>query len=398
MKNRARRVFLQTTARYGLKAGAFAATTVAATGMMPSISKFLIRDAKASETAKYRLRFGASVINDNNERHLQTALYKFVEYAENMSDGEINIQLIDQGQACAEPVCAQMVSGGVLDIGVSSAQNAAAVIPYMQALDWPFLWRDRATLFNLFHDPSMNPVFRDVLRNRYNMETLYSGCELRSIFMGMRYADRPDIRTPEGLRDIKLRITNSTMIQNFAESLDMNPIPLAWVETLEGMKSGVVDGMESWPSAASGFGMTKVTTQVVDLKFGPGNVVIFMSARSFDRLPERLQEMMREAARQASADSFAAVTEAQDKVVGNGANPGPESEYVQLEGQLRNIRLTEEEMDAFRHLGSVEQNPNRYARIRSQLDDIAGVDVFGMCQDFEKKNRGKPFNPTSWWT
>ena len=34
----------------------------------------------------------------------------------------------------------------------------------------------------------------------------------------------------------KIRITNSEMIANFAASLKMNPIPLAWSELLEGLK------------------------------------------------------------------------------------------------------------------------------------------------------------------
>lgn len=34
------------------------------------------------------------------------------------------------------------------------------------------------------------------------------------------------------------------------ELLGANPIPLDWAETYEGLKSGVVDGMENFPSAA----------------------------------------------------------------------------------------------------------------------------------------------------
>ena len=248
-----RREFMRISKAFGAKTALFAAAGAVSMG---GLSQFAMRDAHAAKKAKYRLRHGASVVNPKNEAFLQTQIYKFVEWVEELSDGEINIQLLDKNQACAETQCAERVGAGVLDIGNSSAQNAAAVVYHSQALDWPFLWRDRTSLLNLLHDPSMNAVYRDVWRNKYGMEFLYTGNDPRDIFMGLKFSDREEVRTPDQLKGAKLRITNSTMIENFAASLGMSPVPLAWTETLEGMKSGVVDGMETWGGAAAGFGMT----------------------------------------------------------------------------------------------------------------------------------------------
>jgi TRAP-type C4-dicarboxylate transport system substrate-binding protein len=390
-----RRDFLNVSKDYGTKAAAFAAAT--GTTSAAVISSFAAKDAHAQKKAKYKIRYGASVVNPKNEQFLQTQNYKFVKWIEELSDGEISVQLLDKGQACAETQCAERVGAGVLDMGGSSAQNAAAIIYYSQALDWPFLWRDPQSLLNLLHDPKMNPVYRDVWRKQYGVEFLYCMNERRDIFMGLKYSDQPEVRTPEQLAGAKLRITNSLMIKNFAASLGMSPVPLAWTETLEGMKSGVVDGMETWGSAAAGFGMTNVTAQVLELNFCPGNSCVFMNGRSMDKMPGAMQDVVRESARRASELASVKVAEAANTVTGNGPEPTAESNYVKLKDTMRHVRLTESEMDAFRAKGSVEKNAKIYSEIRKELDKLAGLDVFGAVSEYEKEVRGKPLNAGKWW-
>ncbi len=389
-----RRDFLRISKDYGAKAALFAAVTGSAG---TAISQFAAKDAMAAKKAKYTLRWGATVVNPKNEEYLQTQLYDIVKWIEQDSDGEIAIQLIDKGQACAENQCVERVGAGVLDIGGSSAQNAAAVIYYAQALDWPFLWRDRTSLVNLLHDPSMNKVYRDVWIKKYGVEFLYCTSDPRDIFMGLKYSDLPEVRHPDDLKGRKLRITNSEMIKNFAASLGMSPVPLAWTETLEGMKSGVVDGMETWGGAAAGFGMTKVTAQAVNLNFCPGMGSTFVNVRSMERMPARLQDVLREAMRKGSAQSSEKLGWAMDHVTGDGPNPAPESNYQQLKATMRDIRLSEAEMDTFRERGAVERNGAIYSDIRKKLDEIAGLDVFGAVAEYEKKVRGKPLNAQKWW-
>lgn len=389
-----RRDFLRVSKDYGTKAALFAAMTGTAGTAIGTLAG---KQAHAAQKAKYKLRWGASVVNPKNEQFLQTQLYDIVKWIEEESDGEIAIQLIDKGQACAENQCVERVGAGVLDIGGSSAQNAAAVIYYAQALDWPFLWRDRTSLINLLHDPAMNPVYRDVWQNKYGVEFMYCTNEPRDIFMGLKYSDLPEVRHPDDMKDRKLRITNSTMIKNFAASLGMSPVPLAWTETLEGMKSGVVDGMETWGGAAAGFGMTNVTAQVVEMNFCPGTASTFINSRSMERMPARLQDVVREASRKASAQSHEKLGWAMDHVTGAGPHPTPESNYMQLKDSMRHVRLTEPEMEAFRERGAVERNGEIYSDIRKELDELAGLDVFGAVAEYEKKVRGKPLNPQKWW-
>src|SRR5690606_27776854 len=152
-------------------------------------------------------------------------------------------------------------------------------------------------------------------------------------------------------------------------------VPLAWGELLEGLKSGLVDATESYSSAAAGFGMYSVLSQDIALEFSPGFSLIFISSRSFQKLPSRIQEIMLEASWQVMQDSYDKAEAAEDTLVGNGSNPSPDSAYVK--GNVKYIKLSADERNVFVDKGSIEGNASLYAPLRKQMDDIAGFDVYG---------------------
>lgn len=391
-----RRELLAISKKYGAKAALFATASMASMGVVPPLADFVIRDAKAAKKAKYKLRYGATVISKANEPRFQTKAYRFVELVEKMTDGEVHIQTIDARGACAEPNCGTRVANGVLDMGNSSAQNLAAVLPYSIALDFTYLWKDRTGFYNLLFSKESERLYRGVFRKRYGIEPLFGNGDIRGLFMGAKFRDKPDIRTPEQLKGAKLRITNSEPIRAFGKGIGMNPIPLAFVETLEGLKSGIVDAAEIWAAPATMAGMHKVCSQWIALDFCPGFELCFISSRVFDKFPSRIQEIFYKAAWQAMKEGFYGVLEANNKLVGVGPNPSPGNDFEV--GKIRNIRFTQEELEPFKKLAGAEQRPELYAGIRKKLDKLAGLDIYGALKEFEAKISGKPLIPEKWWT
>jgi TRAP-type C4-dicarboxylate transport system substrate-binding protein len=386
---------LNVARRYGLKAALFACGAGIVGGVVPGLSNFLVREARAEDKAKYRMRFGASVITQTNESHLRTGVYDFVKRVEEKSGGEVAIQVIDKSQGCAEANCGERVVDNVFAIGSSSPQNLGSVMPYSIALDWPFLWKDRTEYLNFLFSKDSNKIYRDVMRKAYGVVPLYGSGEMRDIMMGLKYAGKPPIVSPAGLQGAKIRITNSEMISNFAQSMKMNPIPLAWTELLEGLKSGVVDAAETWPGAATGFGMQSVLAQDVGVQFSPGFEMVFISARVFDKLPDKVKTVFMEAAYDTMRSSYEGVSEAQNKVVGNGTKPSPDSVYSK--SNIKFSRLTDAQRSEFSALGGVEKNAQLYAPTRKKLDAIAGFDVYGALNEVRANLAGKPLQPAKWW-
>jgi TRAP-type C4-dicarboxylate transport system substrate-binding protein len=380
--------------RYGLMALGYAAAGVAATGLMPNLGKYVVGQAHASTTAKHSLRFG-TLISEKADSFLESGVYHLATAIQEKSDGEIAIQLIDKGQACAENTCAQKVANGVLDMGTASSTNLSSVLAYSNAIDWPMLWTGRTEIFNYLFSPDSEKSYRGVLRSAYGVEMLSYYGDMRSIYMGLKYSDLDEIRTPDALKGAKIRISVSEMFQNFTQSLGINPIPLAWVETLEGMKSGVVDAMETFPSAAAGYGMTAVSAQAVDINFSPGVCPAFVSSASFDKLPDRLKEVVYEASWEAQKVAYEAGEVANNLIVGSGSDPAVDSNYQKL--PMKDVRLTDAERAVFADVGGVEANMDLYGKMRSGMDKIAGFDVFGEMKEQADALAGKPIDMQKWW-
>lgn len=380
--------------RHFLSNTALSAAAVGASTMVPGIGSFFIGSAKASK-AKYNLRFGASVITEANEKHLRTGIYYFANEVNRLTDGEVNIQVVDRAQGCAETNCGSRVANGIYDIGGSSPQNLGSVFPYSIALDWPMLWGSREEYLNFLFSPESNRLYRDVFAERYGIVPLFGSGEMRSVMMGAKYKDAEPVRTPEQLRGAKIRITNSEMIAAFASSLEMNPVPLAWTELLEGLRSGVVDATETWPGAATGFGMHNVLSQDVPVNFSPGFELVFISRRAYEKLPDRLKEALLEASYQAMIHGYEGVREAQNEVVGNGPEPSSDSAYQKA--GVRLVRLSAAERRAFEEVAGISNNEDLYTSIRSKLSKIAGTDVLDPLRDFQASVAGKPLTPQRWW-
>ena len=381
--------------RFGMKALGYAAVAVATTGIVPNLNKFVLNEANAASSAKHKLRFG-TIIAPKADRYLASGMYHLASTIQEKSDGEISVQLLDKNQVCAETACAKKVASGVLDIGSASSTNLSLVAAFSNAIDWPMLWAGRDEIFNFLFSPESEKHYRSVMRKAYGMEMLHYYGDMRSIFMGLKYSDKGDIKTPAELKGAKIRISGSEMFQNFTKSLGMNPIPLAWVETLEGMKSGVVDAMETFPSAAAGYGMTKVSAQAIDVNFSPGVCPAFLASKSFDKMPGRLQEVVYESAWEAQKLAYEEGIKANNEIVGSGGSPTADSEYQKV--PMRDIRLTDNERSAFADLGGVEKNMNLYSSIRSQLDKIGGYDVYSVMKEQADSLKGKPINMKKWWT
>lgn len=389
-----RRQFLEISGTYGLKAALGASVLAATTGMLPG-TEFLASQARASE-GKYKIRFGAGIISKSNEPHFATALYDFVDKAERMSDGALEFQVIDASQSCAEQTCGDRVLSGVIDMGNASPQNLGGVLPYTIAMDFPFLWQGREGYINFLYSKDSNEIYRDVLRNAYGIEPLWVSGEMRNLFLGMRYSGQDAITSPTDFANAKIRITNSVMIANFVKSIGAQPIPLAWTETLEGLKSGVVDGAETWPGAATGFGMHNVLSHDVPLEFCVGCEIFFMSRKTFGNLPTNLQEVILEASYEAMQLGYERVEEAKNKAIGNGATPAADAAYQQAGVKL--AQLTEAQLAEYHEVADVEANGEIWSGARQMLDGVSGIDTFGAMKEAAAKHNGKPHTPQRWWS
>src|SRR3546814_86950 len=128
------------------------------------------------------------------------------------------------------------------------------------------------------------------------MERLWGLGEMRQIFTGLKWKDKPEITSVSQLAGTKNRVSNTQLGRIAMQLMQLNPVPVAWVEVLDAMKSGLIDGMETWTTACTAFNLAPVVSHYVGLNFIPGVEHTAIRTQTLDKLGSKLAELVFEAA------------------------------------------------------------------------------------------------------
>ena len=236
-----RRDFLRVSKSYGLTATYMAAAGLGGVFSSEALAEKAtkrIRTPARQESQAFKLKLG-SVSGWDHNKVIRLGTYHFVRDLEERTDGEIQVDILGSNSVCAEQVCIQKTIQGVVDIGQSSTQNASSVAPWLNAIDFPYMFQSNGQLYHFMFNPKSEKLFREVYRKKYRMEVLFSLCEMRHLFMGLKWKDKPPITKIGDLAGTKNRVTNTQLGRIAMQLMDLNPVPVAWVETLDSLKNGL---------------------------------------------------------------------------------------------------------------------------------------------------------------
>jgi TRAP-type transport system periplasmic protein len=353
-------------------------------------------DRRLKTPAKHTLRMG-TIYNDNHILIQRAGAYDFVRDIEDRTDGAIRINFLNAGAVCAEERCIQQAMQGVLDIGTSSTQNASAVAPWLNALDFPFMFQSNGQIYHFLYNPQSEPLFRKMYRERHGMEFLFTLAEMRHLFMGAKWKDKPAITSVKELAGTKNRVTNTQLGRIAMQLMQLNPVPVAWVETLDAMKTGLIDGMETWPTACTAFNITPVVSQYVGLRFIPGTGHTAIRRQSLEKLDASLQDAVRESAyftqRAVQLNNEAGLA----LISGEVPNP-PESTIFGRYGVKMNF-LSAEALKEAEEIASPQKS--EYGTWHEQLNKIAGFNVYEkflpVAREYPADKLAIDVEPRRWW-
>ena len=325
-----RRDLFRVAGQYGLTS-----TLLAAGGMGGVVSLSGLANAAEStykkrfkKTAKHTLKFGAAGFNQRNLLIERAGPLFFAQDLEERTDGEIRIDFIGDNQLCGQLSCVKKTQQGIVDIYAASTQNSAGGAPFLNVLDYAYVFPGRASQYHFLYSPESQKILREPLEKRHGLKFLFSHCELRGLQLGLKWKDKPTVTKLETLFGTKNRVTGTQLGRIAMQQLNLNPVPVAWEETLDGLKQGLIDGAETWASAVAYANMSPVVSQSVDLKFFCGTEHTSMSAKVFDRLSAELQDAVMESAYTAQVHVQAANEAALVKTVGFSEPQLPNTIFV----------------------------------------------------------------------
>src|SRR3546814_5574850 len=75
--------------------------------------------------------------------------------------------MLHGNSVCAEQVCIQKSLQGVLDMGAASTQNASGIVPWLNAIDFPYMFQSNGQLYNFFRSEEHTSELQSLMRISY---------------------------------------------------------------------------------------------------------------------------------------------------------------------------------------------------------------------------------------
>ena len=396
-----RRDLFKLSGQYGLSSVLLGAGALAGGASLSSVAKAAESsyEKRFAKEAKHTLKLGAAGFNQRNLLIERAGVLEFARDLESRTDGEIRVEFIGDNQICGQTSCVEKTQSGIVDMYAASTQNSAGGAPYLNVLDYAYMFRTRADQYHFLYSPESVPLLRDPYEKRHGLKFLFSHAELRGIQTGSTFADKPTITSIEELFGTKNRVTGTQLGRIAMQLLNLNPVPIAWEETLDGLKQGLIDGAETWASAVAYANMSPVVSQSVDLRFFCGTEHTAMSASVFDGLGGELQDAVMESSYLAQVHVQAANEAALVNTVGfsNPQLPGT----IFAENGVRVASLSAEEIRKAEEMCSPEFQPAEWEQWRERLNGWSGGrDTYKEIYDVARQNQhtlAENVEPRRWW-
>ncbi|SHE58844.1 TRAP-type C4-dicarboxylate transport system, substrate-binding protein [Modicisalibacter ilicicola DSM 19980] len=397
-----RRDFVRISGRFGLTSTLLAASGLGATMTASSLARAAEEEEKqrSQTTPKHTLRFGASGFNDRNLDIQKSGQLFFARDIEARTNGAIRVEFMGSNEVCNQLDCVSKTQQGIVDMFSASTQNSAGGAPYYNVLDFAYMFPSTASMFHFFYDNRSEKLFREPLRDRHKIQFLFTHCDLRGLMMGLKWADKPLVTSLEDLAGTKNRVTGTQLGRIAMQLMNLNPVPVAWEETLDGLRQGLLDGAETWMAAVAYAGMAPVVSQAVDLRFFAGTEHTAMSLPVFDKLGSDLQDQVMESAYTAQIFTQGMNEAGRTQVV--GATENPQAGTVFAKNNVRVAPLSDEVRQQAEQMCSPEFNPEPWEQWRERLSSWAGgVDVYQEIHDIAREiprdTAAVNVKPNRWW-
>ena len=397
-----RRDLFRVAGRFGMSSTLLAAGSFGGAMSLANLARAAesTYEKRFAKEAKHTLKFGAAGFNARNLLIERAGALEFARDLESRTDGEIRVEFIGDNQICGQVSCVEKAQQGIVDIYAASTQNSAGGAPYLNVLDYAYMFRNRADQYHFLYSPKSQALLREPYEKRHGLKFLFSHAELRGIQLGLAWEDKDTVTSVEQLFGTKNRVTGTQLGRIAMTALNLNPVPVAWEETLDGLKQGLIDGAETWASAVAYANMSPVVSQSVHLNFFCGTEHTAMNAGVFDGLGGELQDAVMESSYWAQTHVQAANEAALVKTVGLSDPQLPNTIFAQ--NNVRNAFLSDAEIKKAEEMCSPEFQPQLWEEWRERINGWAGgidtyQEIYDEVRTIDANTLPENVEPRRWW-
>jgi tripartite ATP-independent transporter DctP family solute receptor len=169
--------------------------------------------------------------------------YYFADRVEELTNGEIKIEVFIGGVLGSEVETMEQMLEGTIEMNRVSATNLAEFAPMMDIFSIPYLFKNEQHFLDVVHG-DIGQELGVTCENQGVKVLSYFYTGSRSIYNRVR-----PINKPEDLEGLKIRVMGSELMINTMKALGASPTTTAYSEVYSALQTGVIDGGENPPAS-----------------------------------------------------------------------------------------------------------------------------------------------------
>jgi tripartite ATP-independent transporter DctP family solute receptor len=244
-------------------------------------------------TSVFAREFRAADVQAENYPTVQALRFMGRIIAE-QSGGRHQIRIFHSRELGEERETIEQIRAGAIDLNRTNVALIGTVVPAINVLAMPFLFRSAEHLQKVLDGPIGSEIL-DSFEPYGFIGLAFYDSGARSIYNSVR-----PVRSPGDLKSLRIRVQQSELMSDMMRALGAEPIELPYGQVLTGLATKLIDGAENnWPSF--------VTTEhykyagfytLTEHSMSPE--VLVMSHKAWESLSAEDQKMFREAALRSS--------------------------------------------------------------------------------------------------
>ena len=221
----------------------------------------------------------------------------FRDKLESLAPGQFQVEIHLNGTLFKQGTEPAAMQRGNLEMALISAQDIAKQIPEWSIFTAGYLIRNPEHQARVFGGPIGAEMFK-LVEDKMNIKVLTVG------YLGTRQLNLrgdKEIRTPDDLAGVKLRMPGSDTWLFLGKALGANPLPIAFTEIYTALQSGAIDGQDNPLPTDKAAKFYEVTKQIVLTSHLVDGIFFSLAGATWKKLTPQQQAAVMQAAKTAVA-------------------------------------------------------------------------------------------------
>jgi TRAP-type transport system periplasmic protein len=247
---------------------------------------------KFAKEPKYKVNFGHGQ-PEVDPFHI--GALRFQEVCAFLSEGELQINIYPSSQLGSEQEQFKACQMGTQDMALGAINNAAPFWSPLNVFIMPYLFRNSEHVWNV----ADGPVGKALKKKMLEATGLRTVAFFEAGWRSLSNSKRP-VSTPGDLKGILFRVPKNPVMLETTKAMGADAIPMAWSETFNALKQGVVDGGDLPPGATLSCKFYEARQKYYSLtKHFYAYGIVLMSDKKYQSFPPHIQKAIDQAGREA---------------------------------------------------------------------------------------------------